>query len=273
MSVAPALRHPLCLAHLSVLGLSPPQVVEVAAAAGFGLVGLRLAPAMAGQAVFPMLDNAPLMRETLARLDALGVAVHDVELVALREDSVVAPFEPLFEAAARLGARHVLVAGDGRDEAALAARFAELAALGRSYGLRMGLEFMPWRGVRDLASAQRVLRAAGEGGLIVDAIHLDRSGGTAADLKGIEVAAWSYFQINDAPARRPDTEAELLFQARESRLIPDEGGLDLRGMLRALPAGLVVSVEAPLRDPRPPLERARALREATQRLIDEVADA
>src|SRR5690606_16432096 len=81
MSVAPALRHPLCLAHLSVLGLSPPQVVEVAAAAGFGLVGLRLAPAVAGQAVFPMLGDAPLMRETLARLDALGVAVHDVELV------------------------------------------------------------------------------------------------------------------------------------------------------------------------------------------------
>ncbi|WP_288254940.1 sugar phosphate isomerase/epimerase [uncultured Hydrogenophaga sp.] len=264
-------RHPLCLAHLSVLSLSPPQVVETAAAAGFPLVGLRLAPAVPGQPVFPMLGNAPLMHETLARLDALGVAVHDVELVGLREDSEVASFEPLFEAAARLGARHVLVAGDSGDEAALAKRFAELTALGRSYGLRMGLEFMPWRGVRDLASALRVLRAAGEGGVVVDAIHLDRSAGSADDLRGIDPAAWSYFQINDAPAQRPDTEAELLFQAREARRVPGEGGMDLRGMLRALPPGLVVSVEAPLRDARTPLERARALREATQRLIDEVA--
>ena len=269
--MAPGRTHPLCLAHLSVLSLSPPQMVETAAAAGFPLVGLRLAPAMPGQSVFPMLGDAPLMRETLARLDALGVAVHDVELVGLREDSEVASFEPLFEAAARLGARHVLVAGDSGDDAALAQRFAELAALGRPYGLRMGLEFMPWRGVRDLASALRVLRAAGEGGVVVDAIHLDRSGGSADDLRGIDAAAWSYFQINDAPAQRPDTEAELLFQAREARRVPGDGGLDLRGMLRALPPGLVVSVEAPLRDARTPLERARALREATQRLIDEVA--
>ncbi|QIM54264.1 sugar phosphate isomerase/epimerase family protein [Hydrogenophaga crocea] len=266
------MAHPLCLAHLSVLQLSPPQVVETAAAAGFGLLGLRLAAAMPGQAVFPMLGRSPLMRETLARLDALGVAVHDVELVGLREDSVAADHEALFEAAARLGARHVLVAGDGHDEARLAERFAELAVLGRRYGLRMGLEFMPWRGVRNLASAQRVLALAAEagGGLIVDAIHLDRSGDGAGALAAIPAAQWSYFQICDAPAQRPSDEAELLRQAREARLVPGEGGLDLRGMLRALPEGLVVSVEAPLADARSPLDKARALHRGARALLEAV---
>ena len=37
--------HPLCLAHLSLIELSPPDMVTAAATAGFELVSLRLAPA------------------------------------------------------------------------------------------------------------------------------------------------------------------------------------------------------------------------------------
>jgi sugar phosphate isomerase/epimerase len=278
MTAAPPARgHPLALAHLSVLELSPPEVVETAAAAGFGLVGLRLAPAVAGQPVFPMLSGAagpaPMLLQTLARMADLGVQVHDVELVGLREDSDVSAFEPLFEAAARLGARHVLVAGDGADEARMADRLAALCELARPHGLRMGLEFMPWRGIAHLDAALRVVRGAGPGadcGLIVDAIHLDRSGARACDLSRLEAGDWSYFQVCDAPAAKPATQEELLFQAREARMVPGQGGLDLHGMLRQLPDGATVSIEAPLRDRPPPRERSRLLREATAKLLREV---
>lgn len=266
--------HPIALAHLTVLELSPPEVVQTAAAAGFGLVGLRLAPAMAGQQVFPMLSSpagpAPLMLETLARMADLGVQVHDVELVGLREDSDVRGFEPLFEASARLGARQVLVAGDGADLPRMAARLAALCEVARPYGLRMGIEFMPWRGVARLDDALQVVRAAGTQancGVIVDAIHLDRSGACAADLARLTASEWAWFQINDAPAERPTTLEELLFQAREARLVPGQGGLDLPAMLRQLPDGTVISIEAPLLDRPPALQRARALREATEALL------
>jgi sugar phosphate isomerase/epimerase len=271
------LTHPLALAHLSVLELPPPQVVETAAAAGFGAVGLRVAPAMPGQHVFPMLPApagpAPMLRETLARMADLGVQVHDVELVALREDSDVSAFEPLFEAAAALGARQVLVAGDGADEARMAGRLAAMAALARPYDLSLGLEFMPWRGIATLQAALRVVRGAGEAahcGVIVDAIHLDRSGAAASDLAQLQAGDWAWFQVCDAPARKPSTQEELLFQAREARLVPGEGGLDLPGMLRGLPDGVTVSIEVPLRDKPPALERARRLREATERLLQSV---
>ncbi|WBY02956.1 TIM barrel protein [Ramlibacter tataouinensis] len=269
--------HPLALAHLTVLELSPPEVVETAAAAGFGLVGLRLAPAVPGQHVFPMLSTAagraPMMGETLVRMADLGVQVHDVELVALEEDSDVAAFEPLFEAAARLGARRVLVAGNGADASRMAERLAALSELAQPHGLALGLEFMPWRGIANLGAALRVVRSAGDFagcGVIVDAIHLDRSGACAADLAQLRAGDWSYFQICDAPARKPAMQDELLFQAREARMVPGEGGLDLRGMLRQLPDGTTVSIEAPLRHRPPPLERARRLREATETLLHEV---
>ncbi len=265
------MSHPLCLAHLSLIELTPPDMVSAAAAAGFDRVSLRLAPASAEESQHPMIGDTPMMRETLARLRTLGVAVHDVELVRLRGDSDIGAWEPLMEAAARLGASQVLVAGDDSDEHALAGRLAALAELGARYRLRMGLEFMPWRGIRDLAAARRVVQAADSGGVIVDAIHLDRSGGTAADLATLSPAHWAFFQICDAPARRPDTDDELLFQARRARLAPGQGGLDLVGMLRALPEGLTISIEAPLHaqpGPLPPVERARMLREAAQQVME-----
>lgn len=271
------LRHPVSLAHLSVLELSPPQVVETAAAAGFGVIGLRLAPAAPTERVYPMMPTAagaaPLMRETLSRMSELGVEVNDVELVGLREDNDLTAFEPLFEAAAQLGARHVLVAGDGSNQLAMAERLEVLCAIAKPYGLRMGLEFMPWRGIASLDAALRVIEGAGRDadcGIIVDAFHLDRSGAAAIDLEVIAPSAWSYFQICDAPADKPGSQEELLFQARHARMVPGQGGLDLRGMLSRLPDGTAISVEVPLqgRPPvPPPLERARLLRESTEAVI------
>lgn len=269
------MSHPLTLAHLTLIELAPPQLVLAAADAGFSQVGIRLAPASANEVQHPMLGGTPMMRETLACLRDRNVAVHDVELVRLSGDSDVSAFEPLLAAAAELGARQVLVAGDDADEPRLADRFRELAHLGGRYGLRMGLEFMPWRGIRDLPSALRVVQRAGTGGVIVDAIHLDRSGGSSADLAAIAPAQWAWFQICDAPAQRPASQEELLFQARQARLPPGQGGLDLLGMLRALPRDTVVSIETPLHGQPgllPPVERARMLRQATLDLL-EAADA
>lgn len=264
------MSHPLCLAHLSLIELSPPDVVSAAAAAGFELVSLRLAPAMAGEQQHPMIGATAMMLETLARLQGSGVAVHDVELVRLSRDTDIPASEPLMEAAARLNARQVLVAADDADESLMADKLSALGELGARYGLRMGLEFMPWRGIRTLPSAARVVRAAGTGGIIVDAIHLDRSGGSAADLVALPFAQWAFFQICDAPAQQPHTEEELLFQARRARLPPGHGGLDLSGMLRALPRDIVISIEAPLHghpDLLPPIARARLLRKATLLLM------
>jgi sugar phosphate isomerase/epimerase len=62
----------------------------------------------------------------------------------------------------------------------------------------------------------------------------------------------------------------LLYQARCERMIPGEGGLNLAGILRALPAHLPVSVEVPMdgwAKTAKAVERARRLREATLAVI------
>lgn len=262
--------HELCLAHLTLIELTPPELVDAAADAGFSQVSIRLAPASTGERQHPMIGNTPMMRDTLARMRDRGVGVHDVELVRLTPGTRVAELEPLLAAAEILGAKHVLVAGDCDDESLIARRFAELSAAGERFGLNMGLEFMPWRGIKNLPSACRVVQAAGKGGIVVDAIHLARSGGTPEDLARIPKHMWAYFQICDAPSKAPISEEELLFQARSARLPPGKGGLDLVSMIRALPPQTVISIEVPLHgfpDLLAPVARARMLRASTLEML------
>jgi sugar phosphate isomerase/epimerase len=262
--------HPLCLAHLSMIELTPPELVEAAADAGFEHVSMRLAPASAGESQHLMIGGTPMMRETLARMRDRGVSVHDVELVRLTPETEVADLEPLLEAAAALGAKHILVAGDSDDEPAVGQRLGELCALGAPYGLRMALEFMPWRGIKSLPSARRVVEAAGNGGIVVDAIHLARSGGTPDDLVLLPKGMWAYFQICDAVAEAPSSVEQLLFQARSARLPPGQGGLDLVAMICAIPPDTMVSIEVPLHglpNLPAPVARARMLRAAALEVL------
>ena len=53
------------LASLTVLELSPPQMVEVAARAGYSHVGLRLEPATPEEYHFPLVADNDLRRRTM----------------------------------------------------------------------------------------------------------------------------------------------------------------------------------------------------------------
>lgn len=102
----------------------------------------------------------------------------------LKPESRAADFERFLAVAAGLGARHVLVAGDDPEPARLVESFGSLARLAASHGLTVDLEFMPWTRVPDLAAGRAIVEAAGEanGGVLVDALHLDRSATTLAEV-------------------------------------------------------------------------------------------
>ncbi|HUQ73077.1 MAG TPA: TIM barrel protein, partial [Burkholderiales bacterium] len=137
------------------------------------------------------------------------------------------------------------------------------------YGLRANLEPMPWVDVSNIAKALRVLHAAGKAnsGLLVDAIHFFRAGDTLADLAKVPREYLHYVQLCDAWAERPSDMQEIIRQARGDRLFPGEGGLDLRGLLRALPANIPLSLEVPVAQKMAPQERARRAMDATKAIL------
>lgn len=92
-------------------------MVSCAAEAGYSHVGLRLVPATPSEVNWATIGDTWVIRETLARLAATGIAVLDIEILRLKPETRVADFLPVLETAARLSARNALVAGNDPDEA------------------------------------------------------------------------------------------------------------------------------------------------------------
>ncbi|NUY01163.1 sugar phosphate isomerase/epimerase family protein [Paraburkholderia youngii] len=271
--MTPPNSRELSLSALTVLELSPPQMVECAAQAGYDCVGLRLVPATDHEVHHDIISPGALKRETLARVRDTGVKVLDVEILRLKPDTDVNAFLPMLDTAAELGARYVLVAGNDPDEARTAERLARLCELAEPRGLAPSLEPMPWTDVKDVTQGARIVKAAARPntGLIVDPIHFDRAGTPTDTLRALPREYFGYVQFCDAPAERPADLDTLLHQARCERMIPGEGGLDLAGILRALPDHLPISLEVPMQQwakTASALERARRLREATLALLE-----
>jgi len=262
------------LAALTVLELSPPQMVEAAARGGYSHVGLRLEPATLEEHHFPLVADLDLRRQTRKALSDTGIKVLDIEILRLKPQTNVQDLKIFLEVGAEFGATELLIAGNDPDEARLAENFAMLCDLALPFGIYPHLEFMPWTDCADLSSALRVVESAGRsnGCVLVDAFHFNRSRSSLTELADAVRAnpqRFRYAQMCDVVGPVPDDIAEILRQARNERRFPGDGDCDLMGLLNALPKRIPISIEAPTRE-EPPLngvERAAAALEKMRRLL------
>jgi sugar phosphate isomerase/epimerase len=270
----PPTPHPISLAHLTVLDTTPPELVSVAAAAGFRTIGIRLtATPSVGVPPYDALHEGPLLRETLLRLKDTGVSVLDTEFLRFEPDQPVGIPEGFLEVSARLGAKNVLVMSAEPEEARTIERFGDLCDRAAQYGLQVCLEFAIYTGVRTLAHAAQVVARSkrSNASVLIDALHFSRSGGVPADVRTVDPSLLRYAQICDASADVPgptDT-PNLIREARTGRLLPGEGALPLRELVAALPAGAPLAIEAPCRATAdlPAIERAKRAYRALTALL------
>ena len=266
---------PLSLSYYTVPELSPTQMVREAAAAGFDFVGARLLNGQPGRDPAPLMASSAMRRETIACLRDAGVGVLDASGARLRPETDMAAFASFIDAAAELGARHILASGDDPDEPRLAARFAELCELAGRSGLTVDLEFVPWMSVADLTLAARMVRTVARAnfGIAVDALHFDRSRSRLSDLAALPRTWFRYVQLCDAPRAWASDRESLIHEAVSERLFPGEGAIDLAGLLRALPSGIPIALEIPtatLARTTPAAERLQRAVAATRKLLVDV---
>jgi sugar phosphate isomerase/epimerase len=260
----------IALAALTVLELSPVEMIAVAARCGYSHVGLRPVAATPDEVHFPMLTDAALRRDTLSALADHGLGVLDIEILRLRPATRVADFEPVLAFGAAVGARFALIAGNDPDLSRAADNLAALCDLAAPYGIRPHLEFMPWTDVPNMATALGVADATGRDsvGLLVDAFHLNRSGGTVADVPSNN-PRFGYVQLCDTAGPVPADMGDILREARAGRLFPGEGDCPLVALLQRLPAGIPVSIEAPADQLHlPAAVRAERAFDATCRVLE-----
>ena len=253
-------NRPVGVGHLTMLDAAPPDWVQLAHDAGFEAVGIRIGPAAAVEEPWPITPGSPMLAATLDRLASTGTVVQDVEIVPITADTRPADHEALFDTGARLGARFLNVMVVDPDVSRAHDTLAALCALALPYGLRPCLEGISYTAVKDLATAAALLDGTG-GGMIVDPLHLQRSGDDPEDVRRLDRALLGYVQLCDGPRRTPDRipvprqlprnqppgDDVRQLESRAARLLPGEGEIPVVEMLAALPADLPVSVEAPNR--------------------------
>lgn len=262
--------HKLSLASGVLPEFGAADVVEAAAAAGFDAAGLWVDPAE---------WSAQDTRETRAALARTGMPVLDVEVVWIKPGSALDDHRRVIDVGAELGAANVLCVSSDPDHGATADKLAALCRHAEGSGMRVALEFGIFTEVKNLTQALAVLDRVGHPlrAVLIDPIHVDRSGTSVEQIAAIDPALLPYAQFCDARAQRPDPADfdAVITDAIDLREQCGEGVLPLAAMLQALPADIPLSLElrsAALREAfSHPALRAKAVLDATRRWMDALA--
>ncbi len=269
----------LCIEHLSVFGLHPMAYIQCAVRMGIRQIGLAPAPVVAdfdGTPPWTLRGNRALESDV-----AQALADNDIRL-SLGEGFLIRPGADILAQAddmdllARLGVPRVNICSIESDHSRNIDQFAQFTQMAKNRGLTALIEFLPATAVGDITAACALLAAAGQGhaGLMLDAMHFFRSGGTITALQSLDPALIAYAQLCDVP--RDGGAQSYADEARYNRLCPGDGALPLAEFLAALPINCPIGLEIPMRDKAVAKVNAEArLRpaiEAACRLLDKAKD-
>ena len=265
-------HHPLSLAALTILDAGPAGQIRAAAEAGWRSVGLRLMPLLPTDA--RVAGDAGAMREIERRLAETDMAVLEIGVFPVKSEMDWRTIDAVLAFSRRIGARFIVCPVEDADRMRRAATFGRLCDLARVHELAALVEFNPYSACPTLAAALELVAAVARpnAALVIDVLHLSRSGGSPEDLVAVDPKLLALVHLCDAPLPPSDSRTidELRAESRTARLLPGEGALWLDRLLDVLPAHAGLSIEAPSARLAhlPAVERARRALVATEAVLD-----
>jgi sugar phosphate isomerase/epimerase len=242
------------------------QVVRAAADAGFNATGIWCEPDA---------WSATRTRDVKRALAETDLVPLDLEVVWLQPEERIDAHDKVIDIAMDIGAHNILCVSSEPDDERTIERLRHLCERVGASGPRIVLEFLPITLVTSLQQALNIVAAINhpQAGILVDSLHLQRTGGTPHDLKNLPPDLLPYLQICDCPADIPDSSYEsLMEEALYGRLLPGQGQLPLAATLQAVNASLPLSVEIRSRQliddfPDSPTARAEAVMHSTRSFL------
>ena len=240
----------LSIEAISVFGLPPVDYVTLAADLGCRHISTGLTAYPYNPHDYPpfsLRDDAALRREMKAAMRDTGVTISLGEGFTLRPEAGAASFTRDLDIFAELGAPRVNTLGIDPDLPRTLDQFGLLAEAAAARGIETTIEFLPGVTIGDLPSALAAVRhvARPDFRLLIDTMHLVRTGSGPAEIAAIDPDLIAYVQLCDAPLLpRFDTYHE---EAVFERMAPGEGELGLREVVAVLPGERVYGLEVPLR--------------------------
>lgn len=262
---------PLALCWLTIPSAEPIELLRAAAAGGFASVGMRVVES--GEPDKPYVggggESATIVKRAAA---AEGVSIFRTAGFRLDGRYSAERYYRYLEASAQLGAGIIGVIVTDNDRSRLTADFADLCTRASEFGLSVGVEFVPFSTVKTIEDAYDLLVRSEQsnGSILLDSMHLYRSGGNADSVRRIPPSRISVAQLCDCRMAAPEP-SKLLEEARNDRLDPGEGELPLFDFMEVVPPGIPLEIETPCLAQRDltPIERAKRTGQATRKFLDD----
>ena len=237
------------LAHLTLIGVTPPELVYIAARAGYDAVSPRFIPMHVPGEFTQSPVGKSQIQATKTALKTTGLKVLDVELARLTEDVDPRDFVPALELGGELDAQRMIMSAWTKtrdDRNFLIDVYAETCDLARPYGISVDLEFPTFSRLRTLDEALDIVRAADRpnGGILVDTLYLHLSRVDLAELLHIPSELFHFLHVSDCLPGIADTREGMIQLARDARLYPGEGWIDFKGIIERMPP-VDYSIELP----------------------------
>ena len=221
------MKHLYSLVHLTNISCPPPEMIRVAARAGYDAVSLRTIPmGLPGERPYDIAKDPHLLRETRRAAQETGILLHDTENARIAAGVDVQDYEPALAAAAELGIRHILTNIWTPDRSFYTDQFCRLCELAARYEQTVSVEFVTWASVTDLRQVRQLLLVQ---------LH---------ELEECPQSWFHYAHLCDCEAPIPTDEAALIHTGRAERLYPGEGAIPIAEIISRIPQ-VVCGVEVP----------------------------
>jgi sugar phosphate isomerase/epimerase len=237
---------------LCVFGMPPIEYVNLTADLGCryittGMVGFAPLKTLDYQP-FSLRDDAQLRRDLLAAMDDRRVSISLGEGLLIAPGVDVRSYTADLDIMAELRIPRINTVSLEPDRARTFDELAVLTDLAAERGMLTSVEPVPGLAIADIPSAMAAVEHVGrqEISLLIDTMHVARSGADPDDLRSLPVKRIGHVQLCDVPLRSTK-EHRYAEEAMYHRLPPGEGELPLAEMLAALPADRVVGLEVPMR--------------------------
>lgn len=242
----------IAIEFLCVFDLPPVEFVELVGQLGCRMMSCGLQPMGGGfnlnhYPAWSLRDDASLRREMIRAMRDCGVTISLADGFAIRPDADVAALESDMALMRELGAARINTYCMEADHSRAMDQLEQLADMATAMEMGLILEFVPGLPIGSLNSALAAIDELGSDNcsLLIDTMHLVRSGSSADDLRQIRPEKIGYAQICDVPLQHPSLAymEEALFE----RQVPGEGELPLLDIFSVLPAQIPVGIEVPQR--------------------------
>ena len=237
------------LAHLTLIGCSAPELIYIAARAGYDAVSPRFIPMHVDGEFACLPQDKALVQATKMALKTTGLQVLEIELARITDDCDPRSFEAALELGGELGAKRMIMSAwtSSRDDRNfLVDCFAETCELAAPYGMSVELEFPSFSRLRTLDETLDIVRAADKenAGILVDTLYMHLSRVDTSELLHVPSEYLKFIHVSDALPGIADTRAGMIQLARDARLYPGEGCIDFRGIIERMPP-VDYSIELP----------------------------